>query len=141
MSSTSSTGGGGPIDHDKRSDDDDGPLTRGRIAIIAGVALFGLLAVTGALPVQFGGLTGDDSGLDIADVEVTVSNPVSDTVTDTVEVDIGDLGTETEEVTVDAEATGTVTLGFEAEKVTREKGKAASTLPPMGPHKFYLLSA
>jgi hypothetical protein len=130
MSKDSSIGGGGPIDHDERSDSGDSPITRGRIAVVGGVAVVVLLAVTGVLPVQLGDITGGgSSGVDIDNVEapgsvgegqsfavtVTVNNTANQTVTDTVDVDIDGIGNDTAEVTVPAERTSTERFEFETQ--------------------------
>lgn len=105
-------------------------LTRGRIAVVVVfvIAGVGLLAATGALPVAFDG-GGDDTeeGLTIAavdiddetlageqlSVEVMVENTDVETVTDTLTVEIDDLGTESLEIAVPAGETDTRLITFE----------------------------
>ena len=108
------------------------------IVIVAAIAIFGLLAVTGGLPVELGG--GGDRGISIDSVEltdrvseggqfdvgVTVTNTAENPTTDTVEIDIDNLGTESVQVEVPAETTDTVVSEFETE--TGDSGEYTVTV-------------
>jgi hypothetical protein len=124
-----SISGGGPIDHDQ-SDSSGSSLSRGRLAIGGVVVGVVLLAVTGALPVQFGVLPGGDGGgdaginivtVDVNDsltegdrlvVEVALANPQNKTVTDTIAANVSAFDNKTKEVELAPEGTKTVPFSF-----------------------------